>query len=314
MRLGLPKRIQFYLMPAGALLQAVLPRSLSLCLAAIAVRLLFPLLRNQRQKLRENFFRLIEPEPSRGGATKVRDHQYSWCAGARSRAADAYACRVLINLAMASVDLLRVPLLVRQRSFDRLLIGHEYSEQLARVLSNNRAAILVTAHIGNWDLAGAFLAFKGYPIAAIFERIPRGMSEVYNRFRGASGMMLIGMDERDRMVTALRSGKLLVLLGDRDLKGTGEKLPWFGGMRKFPRGAAVLALRYNVPVVIGYFVFEPSDRQRRYRAVVEPPLQFTPSGDMARDVSELTGLIVRELERIVRQYPDQWLVLRPDWL
>jgi KDO2-lipid IV(A) lauroyltransferase len=281
-------------MPIGALLQYLLPRRLALGAARLCVRLAFPWLKSQRRSIAENFERIVGRVMSRPEA-------------------DRRARRVLENLAVANADLLRAPALLRRRQLASLVVCTRHRQALDTVLKAGRGAILVTAHLGNWDLAGVFVASEGYPIVAVFERIPRGLSSVFNRFRGSSGMGLIGLDEREKMIAAIRSGKLFVVLGDRDLKGNGLELAWFSGRRTFPRGAAAFALRYDVPVVIGHFVFEPGDRFRRYRIEVGPPLEFVPTGDMARDIEALTARIVRELELLVRRYPEQWFVFQPNW-
>jgi KDO2-lipid IV(A) lauroyltransferase len=288
------KRIQFYLMPLGELLQSFIPRWLALRIAWFGMWLAFPFLKGQRRVIAENFRHILgrELKPGEG---------------------DAIARRVQRNYATCMADLLRSPQLCRRRSLDRLVPFRENIEELDRRLAGGKSLILVTGHCGNWDLAGIYLAYLGYPIVAVFERITRGMSDVFNRFRGTSGMELIGLDERRRMTRAIESGKLFVLVGDRDLRGNGQELPWFSGRRTFPRGAAAFSLRYNVPIVIGCMVLEPGDPRQRYRARVEPVVEFRPSGDLDSDVEALTALVTKELEQVVARYPEQWFVFQPHW-
>jgi KDO2-lipid IV(A) lauroyltransferase len=289
------KRPQYYLMPLGALVLAFVPRRWAFALAAFLTHLLFPLMKMQRRVIAQNLRFMLGRELTPGEA-------------------DAFAYRVLRNLAWAYVDVLQAPRLCRQRRLSQLVVHNGHREQLDRSLGQGQSVILVTAHVGNWDLAGIYVAYDGYPLVAVFERITRGMSEVFNRFRGTSGMELVGMDERERMVEVLRSGKVLVLLGDRDLKGNGKELAWFSGRRTFPRGAASFSLRHNVPIVIGHFVFDPDDPHHRYKVIVEAPLVFLPTGDLSQDIEDLTALVVKQLECVVGQYPDQWLVFQPNWL
>jgi len=289
------KRIQFYLMPLGSMLQTLLPRWLALRIAWLLLALAFPFLKEQRRVLADNARRILgrELKPGEG---------------------DAYARRVLRNYATCVADLLRAPQMTRRRTLDRVVAHGSHREPLDRVLAGGKPAILVTGHIGNWDLAGVYLAYRNYPIVAVFERISQGMSEVFNRFRGTSGMELVAMGDRDAMDQAIASGKLFVLVADRDLKGNGLELPWLSGRRKFPRGAAAFALRFNVPIVIGYMVLEPGDAGQRYRAEVEPPIEFQSSGDFAADVDALTARVTRQLEQVVARFPEQWFVLQPRWI
>lgn len=289
------KRSEYYLMPLGELVQIFVPRWLALRIAWLLVWLAFPFLKSQRRVIAENFRHILgrELKPGEG---------------------DALARRVLRNYATRTADLLRSPQMCRRRTLDRLVPFRDNLEELDRRLAGGKALILVTAHCGNWDMAGVLLAYLGYPIVAVFERITRGMSEVFNRFRGASGMGLVGFDERKRMNEAIESGKLFVLVGDRDLKGNGLEAPWFTGRRTFPRGAAAFSLRFNVPIVIGSMVLEPGDPRRRYRARVEPAVEFRPSGDFEADVNALTVLVVQRLEQVVARHPEQWFVFQPRWV
>jgi Kdo2-lipid IVA lauroyltransferase/acyltransferase len=289
------KRIQFYLMPLGSMLQTLLPRWLALRIAWLLAALAFPFLKTQRRVLVDNARRILGRELSPGEG-------------------DAYARRVLKNYATCTADLLRAPQMTRRRTLDRIVPHGSFREPLDRLLGGGRPGILVTGHVGNWDLAGVLIAYCGYPIVAVFERISQGMSDAFNRFRGTSGMELVAMGDREAMDRAIASGKLFVLVADRDLKGNGVELPWFSGRRKFPRGAAAFALRFNVPIVIGYMVLEPGDAGQRYRAQVEPPIEFQPSGDFTADVDALTARVTEELESVVARHPDQWFVFQPRWI
>ena len=242
-------------MPLGAALQTLMPRWLALRIAWLLLAVAFPFLKEQRRVLADNARRIFGRELTPGEG-------------------DAYARRVLRNYATCMADLLRAPQMSRRRTLHRIVPHGSFREQLDRLLAGGKPGILVTGHVGNWDLAGVLVAYHGYPIVAVFERITRGMSDVFNRFRGTSGMELVAMGDREAMERAIASGKLFVLVADRDLKGSGLELPWFSGRRKFPRGAAAFALRYNVPIVIGYMVLEPGDAGHRYRAQVEPTIEF----------------------------------------
>lgn len=288
------KSIQYYLMPFGEFVQTFMPRWLALRVAWLLIWLAFPFLKSQRRVIAENFQHILGRELKSGEG-------------------DAIARCVLRNYATCMADLLRSPIMCRRRTLDRIVPFQDTLTSLDRLLAGGKPLILVTAHCGNWDMAGAFLAYHSYPAVAVFERITRGMSEAFNRFRGSSGMGLIGLDERRRMDEAMESGKLFVLVGDRDLRGSGLKLPWFSGWRTFPRGAAAFSLRHKAPIVIGYMILEPGDPQHRYRAVVEPVVEFQPSGDFDSDVAALTAKVVQQLERVVAQYPDQWFVYQPHW-
>ncbi|MBM3316209.1 lysophospholipid acyltransferase family protein, partial [candidate division WOR-3 bacterium] len=166
---------------------------------------------------------------------------------------------------------------------------------------------------GNWDLGGVFLSAREVPISAVVEPIPRGWTATVNRYRGALAMETIPIPDHRAIGRALERRRLLVLVADRDLTGRGIVLPAFGARRSYPRGPAVYALRYGTPVVVGCFVSQDRPGRPPYVATVEPPIEFTPSGDFDTDVPALTGIIARRLNALIARYPDQWLVFNAGW-
>jgi len=288
------QRPQFYLFPFGTWIQSFTPRWLAIRIGWRLVDLAFPFLKKTRRAIARNFRYILGRELESGEGDRI-------------------ARRVLRNMAVTGADLMRVPRLCRTGMIEALVpVQHERS-RLDAVLSTGKGVVFVTAHVGNWDLGGIFLSYLGYPIAAVFERLGRGMSEVFNRYRSVSGVELVAMDDRESMNRALEAGKVFCLVCDRDMKGTGQELPWFSGRRTFPRGAASFSLRHDVPMITAYCVLEPGDPRHRYRLVVGPPIDFEPGGDFTSDVENLTALLVKRLERMVSLYPEQWFVFDSGW-
>ena len=108
---------------------------------------------------------------------------------------------------------------------------------------------------------------------------------------------------------ALRKNKLLVLLGDRDITGTGVEVNFLGGKYKLPQGPALLSLRTGAPVVFGFFYRVGF----RYIAEATGPIKYKPTGNLREDAKNLTQLIANGLEAHIRRYPEQWYVFQMDW-
>jgi len=279
-----------WLMPMGTLVQFLLPRWLVMKLAPVIGRIFYQFNPGLRHRLIDNCRHILGPD------TPAQELERT-------------ARRTMVNYVRNYLDLLRIPVLkqrvVRLAQFD--------ATQLDRILAQNRGAILVTAHLGNWDLAGVFLSALGYPISAVVEPIPRGWTKTFNRYRTALTMEAIPIPDHQAIARALETGRLMALVADRDLTGRGILCPAFDGRRSFPKGPAAYALRYHLPVVVGYFVFQDQPGRPPYLAVVEPPFPFQPTGNNDQDVVAFTQLIAARLNELIARYPDQWLVLRPDW-
>lgn len=277
-------------MPMGTLLQFMLPRWAVKPIAALAGLLAWRFNHKQRRRLEQNLRHIM------GGATPER--------------ALRVACqRTFQNLVMNYLDLLRGPVLRR-----RLPVLCEFDPTLLdSAMAQGHGLMLITAHIGNWDLAGAFLAALGYPTSAVVEPIPRGWTKTFNRYRSVTSLETIPVPDRRAIARALQNKRLLALVSDRDLTGRGLPLPAFDARRSYPKGPAAYALRFGTPVVLGYLVFQDKPGRPPYYGYVEPPLQFEPSGDTAVDVERLTGIIAARLNSAIARYPEQWLVFNAGW-
>lgn len=276
-------------MPLGTLLQFVLPRWLTIRIASILGGLAFRFNRRQRLAIQTNMRRVLGP-------------------GASEAEVERTALAIFKNLARNYADVLRIPVFKRRVtqlvSFDR--------RALDAALALNRGTVLVTAHLGNWDLAGVFLSALNVPISAVVEPIPGGWTRTFARYRNATAMETIPIFNHRSIARALQRRRLLALVADRDLTGRGILLEAFGARRCYPRGPAVYALRFGCPVVVGYFVFQDTPGRPPYSAVVEP-LDFEASGDTEADISRLTSTIAKRLNSLIARFPDQWLVFDAGW-
>ncbi len=198
-------------------------------------------------------------------------------------------------------------------------------KHLDQVLKLNQGAILVTAHLGNWDLAGVFLAGLGYRLTAVAEEIP-GLSRVYNLIRTRTGMEIVFIREKEKMVSALKNNRVLVLLADRDLTGRGQLVNFLYGKKRIPRGPAAFAIKYQAPIIFGYFVLNQTKEQIYQAELSEStsPKNKKPKKIYYAEISEpifpktenqeeLLQLIADKLSEYIKRYPEQWFVYRDEW-
>ena len=196
---------------------------------------------------------------------------------------------------------------------DGLHISIPSSTRLAdRLMAAGRGLMIVTAHIGNWDIAGTCIAASGYPISAVYEPVPRGWARTFNRYRGATAMETIPTTNRSGIARALLRHRMLALLSDRDVTGNGMLCPAFDSYRYYPTGPAAYTLRLKPLLIVACCVFQHKPGRPPYRMDYRP-LEFTPSGDVKADVPAFTRVIADAVNGMIRKYPDQWLVFNADW-
>ena len=284
---------QYWGFRAGIWLAARVPRGLGYRAAAVGGELYFWLNRAHSQKAVENFAVILADDVA---APRVR------LTARRSFRNYAKSLYDFFRQASVDPDVYEADILVDG-------FGH-----IDAALAGGRGVILVTPHFGNWDLAGGLVGARGYPIIAPADRFePPAVDALvrYTRDRVGLGTLPLDHGSLRGIVGALRRNQIVAIVFDRPQREGGVEVPFFGQRAWLPAGPARFALRTGAPLIFAYVTRRPGDRT--FFGHLNPPIAYTPTGDEARDVRELTRLIAAELEDVLRQYPDQWYMFRRMW-
>lgn len=179
-------------------------------------------------------------------------------------------------------------------------------------IAQGKGLILVTGHLGNWELGGAYLAARGLPIDAVARHMANPLFDRYlTATRQRIGMTVVHDEDAVRRVPrSLRGGRAVAFLVDQGAIGLASTwVPFFGRYAKTPRGPAVFALRLGSPVVFGVALRQPSGR---YQLSFEP-IDVTVTGDREADVDKIVADYTAVLERWVRRAPEQYLWHHRRW-
>ena len=203
------------------------------------------------------------------------------------------------------VDFFRFARLTEGEMRRLVVIDHpEYLDQ-ARTMGNG--VILVTAHLGNWELGGAALVSMGYTVNAVALQQPSAkLNEFFQHHRRQRGMAVIPLGHAvPELIRALRRGEFVALLADRDYSRRTEFVTFCGASACLPRGPAWLSAKTGAPVLCGFMIRQPDDRfvMRLY-----PPIN--PAGLGTAGVQQRIGAI---LEDAIARHPSQWFMFERVW-
>jgi phosphatidylinositol dimannoside acyltransferase len=192
---------------------------------------------------------------------------------------------------------------------DRLVTRIEGDEHLRAAIAEGRGLVLVTAHIGNWELGGRLLATRlQRPTHVIVAAEANPRVERFLR-GGPSPVRFVRRGDPTAMVplvSALRRGEIVALQGDRALGTRGDALvPFFGEPAPFPLGPFVLGRAAAVPVVPAFCLLEPD---LRYTVVMAPAIHVVAGGEGAA-LAEWVSV----LEATIRRAPEQWFNFFDVW-
>jgi KDO2-lipid IV(A) lauroyltransferase len=193
---------------------------------------------------------------------------------------------------------------------DRPELQVEGYDRLREARGHRRGVILLTAHLGNWEVGAILLRRLGLPISVIALRHEdAAMDQLFNQQRRRCGLDVIPVDaEAARAgLRSLRDEGCLGLLGDREFGTHGMRLAFCRRSVVLPRGPALLSLRSRAPVVP---VFLLREGPWKLRLTLEPPIYPQGRPTQASAVRTLTEAYAAVLERRVTESPEQWLIFQ----
>ncbi len=188
---------------------------------------------------------------------------------------------------------------------------------LSRSLENG-GAILTLPHSGNWDLAGAWAASYFGSLCTVAERLrPEGVFQKFLKMRTDLGIQLMPLTGDGGTYEYLRShvtdGRLVALLGDRDVAKSGMSNEFFGHRASLPIGAALLAIDTGRPLFTCATHYDGSQLVITFDDEIVFPRQPVVGRDRLRLAQEVTALIARNFETHIAAHPENWHQLQPVW-
>lgn len=186
-------------------------------------------------------------------------------------------------------------------------------DHVDKALQRGKGALVVTGHLGNWELLGSYMASR-HKTSGVAQHLydPR-FDELMNRFRieklGAFAIIKRGMALRG-ILGALRENQMILALCDQDSGQDGVFVPFFGKLAWTQSGVMRIAQKTGAALVPAFMV-RGADGRFEVHAEGEIPIPST--GDKEKDIVEATRRITEVIEKYVRAYPDQWVWMHQRW-
>ncbi|AGI91636.1 MULTISPECIES: phosphatidylinositol mannoside acyltransferase [Streptomyces] len=183
-------------------------------------------------------------------------------------------------------------------------------------LAAGKGVILALPHLGNWDLAGAWVTRNlGVPFTTVAERLkPETLYDRFVAYREGLGMEVLphtGGSAFGTLARRLRAGGLVCLVADRDLSASGVEVKFFGDTARMPAGPAILAQQAGallLPVTL-WFDATPVMKGR-----VHPPVEVPEPGTRAEKTSLMTQALADAFAEGIADHPEDWHMLQRLWL
>jgi KDO2-lipid IV(A) lauroyltransferase len=189
--------------------------------------------------------------------------------------------------------------------------GHENFREAQR---RGKGVLILTGHIGAWEVSSFAHAVYGYPMHFMARPLDNARLEAFvNRYRCLSGNQPIYKNESARAVLkALNNAGIVGILADQNtLPEEGAFVEFFGKTACTTTGLARLALHTGAAVVPGYAFWDAA--ARKYKLRFEPAVGLVGTGDAERDIFENTQRFAKITECIIQKFPDQWVWVHARW-
>jgi len=199
------------------------------------------------------------------------------------------------------------------RSLVDELITFEGKKSLDAAFKRGKGVLMLSGHFGNWELLGAALSLRAYPINVVARKIYiEQINDLLVSLRNASGMRVIMRSDAGsprQILRALKHNECIGILIDQDAHVPGVWVDFFHKKAYTPSGLAALALKSNAAVVSAFIVRD----KNRHRIEIKGPVDLLRTGNRAQDIQENTQMLTRIIEDYVRQYPEQWVWMHERW-
>ncbi|MEO8743808.1 MAG: lysophospholipid acyltransferase family protein [Candidatus Dormiibacterota bacterium] len=215
------------------------------------------------------------------------------------------------NHAKAYADLMQLPTMPVQTMRPLLKVnGLEYLEQ-ARAMG--KGVLVVSCHMGSYEVVAAIWSATLTPVSFFAEELePRALFEWYRDTRARLGISVLTLDTGGirRVLQALRDEEMVITAIDRDITGTGHKMPFFGRPAPIPLGPAAISLRLGTPLFPVCVYRLPDDT---YLAEGAPLVFARDTGDPKADQVRATEELLGHIEGFIQRNPEQWHVPHRIW-
>lgn len=183
--------------------------------------------------------------------------------------------------------------------------GRDIIEQALR---RGKGVILVTAHLGNWELGGLFFSHADIPINVITAQdTMEGIANVRKKTRAFHNVKTITMDKNSLffvdIINALQRNEIVAMLIDRYEGKNGASVDFFGKPALFPIGPILLARSTGATVVPAFTVLGPDGK---YKAIIDSIVDMEFSDDKEKDIKLNLAKVVRIVEKYILEYTHQW--------
>ncbi len=193
-------------------------------------------------------------------------------------------------------------------------IEYDGLEHYQEACSRGKGVLVVTGHLGAWELSSYFHSLMGFDMGLVIRRLDNPLVDAFvNRIRCLHGNRVIHKDDFARgLISSMRAGETVGILMDTNMTPPqGVFVPFFGVEACTASGLARVALKTDASVLPGFLLWD--EVREKYVLRFGPVMELVRSHDAEADVLANTAAFTLAIEQAIRRNPEQWLWMHRRW-
>ncbi len=187
-------------------------------------------------------------------------------------------------------------------------------EKLEKAIKKDKGIIFLSLHLDNWEVLGKAMSTNGFSISAVAKKQKNEkINKIINDIREGAGegikVIQKGKNTSSReLIKALKSKAIIGLISDQYMEDV--EVDFFGKKTYAPAGAATFGVRFGIPVLMMYSV---RNADNSHTVFIEDEIELLKTGDKKEDIIKNTQLFMKEIEKPIQKYPEQWFWQHKRW-
>lgn len=185
-------------------------------------------------------------------------------------------------------------------------------EVIEHCIKEGKGGIVLSGHLGNWELLAHYFAMKNFSVNVIARRVRMEEFERFlNRIRARNKINVLYRDASAKEVIALlKNNEFVGIMPDQDMDSvSGFFVDFFGRPAYTPNGPAVLNLLTGVPIIPCFIVRKAFG----HKIIIEPPMELARGSNKEKDILENTQRYTKVIENYIKDFPSQWVWFHERW-
>jgi KDO2-lipid IV(A) lauroyltransferase len=196
----------------------------------------------------------------------------------------------------------------------RSLVRYAGLEHFLAARDRGRGVLVVTGHLGLWELSSFYHSLMGHPMSIVIRRLDNPLVDrMVNRIRCLHGNNVLHKDDFARgLLGAMRRGDTVGILMDTNMTPPqGVFVDFFGTPACTASGLARVAMRTEAAVLPGFLTWR--EEEQKYVLEFGECLDLVRTGDDEQDIINNTQICTTAIETWIRRFPEQWLWVHRRW-